>query len=163
MRILSFLCSLIPSFARFNLILKITLTIFLCGICTDLFYAKINPAIPLLKGALTFSPVKYAESLVEEGKLKTAEKYIDFYISIPGHSENQQLAELRNKIHSKRTGVISGTLHQGKHILKGFKGEESDEVVGQAADIALGLSSFSDARDLLSRENPRLCRGTSRV
>lgn len=145
---LYFIYALIPSFARFGLILKISLTIFLCGICADLFYAKINPALPLIKGALTFSPEKYANKLVAEDKLKTAEAYIDFYSSIPGARTSPQLEDLRNKIHAKRTGIISGALHQGKHAWKGITGEESDELVAGAANVAVDISGASDARDL---------------
>lgn len=148
LKILSVLYAWIPSFARFGLISKISITILLAGFCADFFYAKIDPAVPLLKGALTFSPVKYAEGLVEKGQLKTAEQYIQFYQSLPGTAASQELQELENKIHKTRTGIVSGTLHQGKHIIKGIKGEESDEMVAQAANAAIDFTGASDVRDL---------------
>ncbi len=148
LKIMRFICAWIPSFARFGLISKISITILLAGFCADLFYAKINPALPLLKGALTFSPVKYAQGLVEKGQLRTAEQYIQFYQSIPGTAPSPELQELENKIHKTRTGIVSGTLHQGKHLIKGITGEESDEMISQAANVAIDFSGAGDARDL---------------
>ena len=147
-KILQFLYALIPSYARFGLVLKISLTIFLFSLCANLFYAKINPAFILFKSAMTFSPVAEAEKFIANDQLKTAEDYIDFYLSIPGGFQKDELTALREKIHAKRTGIISGTLHQGKHAWKGITGQESDEVGGTIGHAVFELSDFSDVRDL---------------
>lgn len=142
------LYALIPSFSHCGLITKVLLTALLAGFCSDLFYARINPALPLFKGAIEFSPVKYAQRLADEGKLKTAEDYMEFYASIPGVSPSQEFLDLQKKIRDERHGILSGAMHQGRHILKGIKGEESDELAGQASDIAIDFTGAGDGRDL---------------
>lgn len=137
----------VPSFARFGLIAKIGISVFLAGLCADLFYAKLNPALPLLKGALSFSPEPYAVALIEKDHLKTAEEYINFYASIPGVRLSGEMRELAEKARSGRSG-LDGLLHQGRHALKGIKGEESDEFIAQATDVAVDFTGVGDARDL---------------
>lgn len=139
---------LVPSFSRFGLFARTGISVIIFGICADLFYAKVEPAFTLVKGALTFSPLRQAEEFVAKGHLKTAEEYIAFYSSIPGVTISPELEELARKIHDERHGIISGGLHQLKHAYRGAKGEESDEYIGQAADIIVDLTGAGDARDL---------------
>ncbi|MDE5833252.1 MAG: hypothetical protein K2H64_09815 [Desulfovibrio sp.] len=147
MKYLKIVWAFVPSFARLGLISKISLTIFIGGLCAELFYAKINQALPLLKGALTFSPANYAKELIAKDHLKTAEEYLNFYASIPGVSLDKETRELLNKAHDGRSG-LSGILRQGKHAWRGVTGAESDEFVAQATDIAVDFTGVGDVRDL---------------
>lgn len=133
---------------------KISVTVILGGLCLDLFYARINPAFSLLKSALSFSPAAEAQSLAEKGQLKTSEEYIDFYIHLPGVSPSKELLELRQNIYNERHGLISGAMHQVKHMMRGVKGEESDEWISNVSDIAVNFVPFAgDGRDLYNEYN----------
>lgn len=154
MNIWKILYSIFPSFARWGLLAKISATAILGGLCLDLFYARINPAFSLLKSALSFSPVEEAKNLAEKGQLKSCEEYIDFYIHLPGVSPSKELLELRQNIYNERHGLISGAMHQAKHMMRGLKGEESDEWISNVSDIAADFVPFvGDGRDLYNEYN----------
>lgn len=143
----------IPSYRNFGLITKITVTIFLAGICGDLFYAKIDQAIPIIKGALSFSPYQYAEDLYKEGKLKTAYNYIQFYETIPG-IDAKKFADLKEKIESGRDiTTLQGIKHHAGEALKSAKGEESDEIYSSVVSTAVDFTSIGDIRELYKEWN----------
>lgn len=139
----------IPSFRKMGLISKITITIFLAGICCDLFYAKVNQAIPIIKGILAFSPYKEAETLYKEDKLPSALNYIKFYESIPGYTPPKELLDLKTKIvHERNALSVDGALYHARQIGKAAMGHGSDEIYGNAVDAAIDFTSVGDVRDL---------------
>lgn len=139
----------IPSSRKMGLISKITITIFLAGICCDLFYAKVNQAIPIIKGILAFSPYKEAETLYKADKLPSALNYIKFYESIPGYTPPKELLDLKTKIvHERNALSVDGALYHARQIGKAAMGHGSDEIYGNAVDAAIDFTSVGDVRDL---------------
>lgn len=143
----------IPSFQSSGLYIKILLTIFLAGICFDLFYAKVDQAIPIIKGILSFSPRDYAEELINNDRPKSALNYIEFYESIPG-TDATMLADLKKRaVDMRAPTTMAGIKYHGSQALKGFKGEKGDEIYTTIIDQGVDLFSIGDFREIYREVN----------
>lgn len=136
------LYAVLPPYWKIGFIKRCVFTACLCILIFTLVYAKVNDALPIIKGILSFSPFEYAENLYNQHKLKSALDYIEFYNSIPG-AYNEKLAELGKKIEGERTLV-----HHLGEMGRIATGKESDEEYAAALDTAFDLTPIGDVRDL---------------
>lgn len=151
--ILRGLLRFMPSFQGWGLYAKISLTVVLAGICSDLFYAKMDQAIPIIKGMLSFSPAEYAEKLLNEKRPKPALDYIEFYESIPG-TDAAKLASLKTQAENMRSLLkAEGAKYHAGQAWKGIKGEKGDEIYTTVIDQGVDFLSIGDLRDLYKEIN----------
>lgn len=97
-------------------------------------------------GLFIEDPLVVTQNFVDEGRLREAADYIDFYQGLPLVSADQaaRLDPLKNEIARERASLS----YRAGEVARGFFLGKSDESYGLAAGLASELTSVADVRDL---------------
>ena len=96
-------------------------------------------------------PVKRAEALIAEGKLKDAQTWIELYESLPGPSWRGRDAEEKEKLDGMLEAIRTeraSLAYQIEETAKGFFLGQSEESYGRTAEALSSLFVVGDIRDL---------------